>query len=123
MTSFFADSVFAQHKLTHQVRQFDAGLLSPSPRASQSILDAVAEPSAQAVAAEAASQARAVASGVDEPSDVKVELSSHSDEYKNWFDSWIYRPEELTGTSGVTAHGDAYRDLFDSMSIVRSYDG
>lgn len=118
MASYFSDG----EKLSHQVRQFDFGLLSPSPLAGQSVLSALAAPSPKAVEAEADSLAAAQATGVENPSTVRAGLTSHSDWYKNWFDSWGVAPVgPLAGPA--TAHGDSYRDFFDSASIKRDYTG
>lgn len=78
----FADSVYAQPGLTHLVRNYDT-----RPLQGQSPLSAVAEPSAQAVAAEASSLEAAAATGVDNPSTTRAEMTSHSDAYVNFFDS------------------------------------
>jgi hypothetical protein len=78
----FADSVYAQPGLTHLVRQYDR-----QPFTAESPLSAVAEPSEAAVEAEAESQARTAATGVDNPSTTRAELTSHRDDYVNFFDS------------------------------------
>lgn len=78
----FADSVYAQHGLTHQIRQFDQ-----QPLTGQSYLAALATPSAQAVNAEAAALADAVATGVSSPSTTRASMTSHNDAYVNFFDS------------------------------------
>lgn len=119
MASYFSDG----DKLTHQVRQFDFGLLSPAPISGQSVLSALADPSPKAVEAEEASLQAARDTGVETPSTTRAELTSHSDWYKNWFDSWgvVYPGAKLEGPA--TAHVDAYRNFFDSASIKRDYTG
>lgn len=82
MSSPFADSIYAQPGLTHQVRQFDR-----APLTAESILSAVSDPSSAAVSAEAASQASAVATGVSQPSTTRAELTNNHDAYLNFFDS------------------------------------
>jgi len=82
MSSPFADSVYAQPGLTHMVRQYDR-----QPLTAESILTAVSDPSTAAVAAEQASLADAVASGVSSPSTVRPELTNDHDAYLNFFDS------------------------------------
>ena len=79
---FFADSIYAQPGLTHQVRQFDR-----APLTAESILSAVASPSPAAVAAEDSSQADAVATGFTPPSTTRAELTNNHDAYVNFFDS------------------------------------
>lgn len=81
MSSPFADSVYAQPGLTHLVHQYDR-----NPLTAESYLNALAEPSAQAVAAEAASLADAVATGVEVPSTTRAEMTNHHDAYVNFFD-------------------------------------
>lgn len=81
MSSPFADSVYAQPGLTHLVRQYG------NPVLGDSILSALADPSPKAVEAEADSLAAAQATGVDNPSTTRAELTSHSDAYRNFFDS------------------------------------
>lgn len=87
----FADSVYAQPKLTHLVRQYDR-----RPLTAENPLSAVAEPSTAAVAAEDASQEAAEATGVAVPSSTRAELTSHSDAYVNFFDS-VSINREYTG--------------------------
>ena len=78
----FADSVYAQPGLTHLVRHYDR-----QPLRAESPLSAVAVPSAAAVEAEDASQERAEATGVDNPSTQRAELTNHHDAYVNFFDA------------------------------------
>jgi hypothetical protein len=78
----FADSVYAQPGLTHLVRQYDR-----NPLTGESCLYALATPSTAAVAAEAASLADAVATGVESPSTTRAGLTNHHDAYVNFFDS------------------------------------
>ena len=78
----FADSIYAQPGLTHLVRQYDR-----APLTGESPLSAVADPSAAAVEAEAASQELAAATGVVSPSTTRAKLTSHTDAYLNFFDS------------------------------------
>ena len=82
MSSPFADSVYAQPGLTHMVRQYDR-----NPLTGESILRAVASPSSAAVAAEAASLADAQATGVENPSTTRAEMTNHHDAYVNFFDA------------------------------------
>lgn len=118
MATYFSD----WDKLTLQVRQFDFALLSPGPRAGQSVLSALASPSPKAVEAEEDSLQAARETGVDDPSTVRVGVTSHGDWYKNWFDSWGVSPGgRVEGTA--TAHVDAYRNFYDSGSIKRDYTG
>lgn len=77
----FADSVYAQPGLTHQVRQYGNPLLG------ESYLAALASPSDKAVAAETASLEAAKATGVETPSTTRAVMTSHSDAYRNFFDS------------------------------------
>jgi hypothetical protein len=77
----FADSVYAQHKLTHLVRQYG------NPTLGESLLSALAGPSAKAVLAERDSLTEARATGVTNPSTKRAGLTSHSDAYVNFFDS------------------------------------
>lgn len=81
MSSPFADSVYAQPGLTHLVRQYG------NPAQGVSYLSALASPSAQAVEAEENSLAVAQATGVENPSTTRAEMTSHSDAYRNFFDS------------------------------------
>lgn len=78
----FADSVYAQPGLTHLVRHYDR-----QPLRAESPLSAVAAPSAAAVEAEADSQARTAATGAENPSTTRAELTSHRDDYVNFFDA------------------------------------
>lgn len=82
MSSPFADSIYAQHGLTHQVRQFDE-----RPLTGQSYLAALADPSSAAVTAEQSSLAAAVATGVQSPSTTRADLTNNHDAYVNFFDS------------------------------------
>ena len=81
MPSPFADSVYAQPGLTHLVRQYG------NPTLGESYTSALASPSPKAVEAEQASLLDAQATGVDTPSTTRAELTSHSDAYRNFFDS------------------------------------
>ena len=92
MSSPFADSVYAQPGLTHLVRQYG------NPALGESYLTALAAPSAAAVAAEASSLADARdtnkwrnAQGVVVktlvPSTARVEMTSHDDNYRDFFDA------------------------------------
>jgi len=78
----FADSVYAQPGLTHQVRQFDR-----APLTAESILSATATPSCSAVAAEYFSNQNAIATGVSSPSTQRPEMTNDHDAYLNFFDS------------------------------------
>lgn len=78
---FAADSVYAQPGLTHLVRQYG------NPTRGESYTSALASPSAKVVEAEAASLVRAQATGVANPSTTRAEMTSHSDAYRNFFDS------------------------------------
>jgi hypothetical protein len=82
MSSPFADSIYAQPKLTHLVRHYDS-----NPATGQSYLSALASPSAAAVAAEASSLADARATGVTNPRTTRAGLTNHHDAYVNFFDS------------------------------------
>lgn len=82
MSSPFADSIYAQPGLTHLVRQYDR-----NPLTAESYLSALAEPSTQAVNAEAASLADAVATGVETPSTTRAVMTNHHDAYVNFFDA------------------------------------
>ena len=77
----FADSVYAQPGLTHLVRQYG------NPTLGESYTSALASPSPKAVEAEADSLAAAQATGVENPSTARAELSSHRDSYRDFFDS------------------------------------
>lgn len=101
MSSPFADSVYAQPGLTHLVRQYG------NPTLGESYLKALAAPSEAAVAAEAASLAKAY------------------DEV-NWRNAQGVVVKTLTPSTArveLTSHGDAYRNFFDSTSIKRDYTG
>lgn len=100
-TSPFADSVYAQPKLTHLVRQYG------NPALGESYLSALAEPSSAAVTAEA------------------VSLADARDKIH-----WRDEDGEITGTltpstqrAELTNHHDAYRNFFDGTSINRDYTG
>lgn len=82
MSSPFADSIYAQPGLTHQVRQFDR-----APLTAESILTAVSDPSSAAVASEQASLADAVATGVSSPSTTRAEMTNSHDAFVNFFDA------------------------------------
>lgn len=82
MSSPFADSVYAQPGLTHLVRQYG----NPA-QGGVSYLSALASPSPKAVEAEEDSIAAAQATGVENPSTTRAEMTSHSDAYRNFFDS------------------------------------
>ena len=73
----FHDSVYARPGMTHQVRQFDR-----NPGRGETILTAVATPSETALEAENDSKARAIATGVDEPSNPRPNVYAHRDYYK-----------------------------------------
>ncbi|ACH62117.1 hypothetical protein MYRNA_116 [Mycobacterium phage Myrna] len=75
-------SMYDRPKLTHQIRQFDR-----NPGKGESILSAVAQPSAAAVVAENNSLQRARETGVDEPRNPRPEVYAHRDYYRNEFDS------------------------------------
>jgi hypothetical protein len=101
MSSPFADSIYAQPGLTHLVRQYG------NPTLGESYLRSLAQPSAQAVAAEAASLA-----------DARDEI--------NWRNAQGNIVKTLTPSTRrveLTSHSDAYVNFFDSTSIKRNYTG
>lgn len=73
-------------KLTHQVRQYDR-----NPGRGETILTAVATPSAKALQAENDSLQRARETGVDEPSNPRPNAFAHRDYYRNENDSTSIR--------------------------------
>lgn len=73
-------------KLTHQVRQFDR-----NPGRGETILTAVATPSAKAVQAENDSLQRARETGVETPSNPRPDVFAHRDYYRNANDSTSIR--------------------------------
>lgn len=75
-------SLYDRPKLTHQVRQFDR-----NPGRGETILTAVAQPSAAAVTAENESLQRSRDTGVDVPSNPRPEVFAHRDYYRNEQDS------------------------------------
>ena len=94
MPSPFIDSSYAQPGLTLLTKQY------PNPAVGgQSIMSAIAAPSAKVLAADVASVAKAVDKGANfrtaagvfvkaaTPSKVKADMTSHSDTYRNFFDA------------------------------------
>lgn len=102
MTSPFADSVYAQPKLTHLVRQYG------NPALGESLLSSLAGPSAAAVSAQAVSLA-------------KIRLDSVS--FRNDQGTIVGTLTPSTRRADLTSHGDSYRNFFDSTSIKRDYTG
>jgi hypothetical protein len=102
MANPFADSVYAQPGLTQMVRQYDR-----NPGRGETLLTVTASPSPKAVAAENASLALAY------------------DEV-NWRNAQGAIVKTLVPSKlreGLTSHSDAYRNFFDSTSIKRPYTG
>jgi hypothetical protein len=79
-------SLYDRPKLTHQTRQFDR-----NPGQGETILTAVAQPSAAAVVAENNSLQRARETGVETPRNPRPETFAHRDYYRNEFDSTSIR--------------------------------
>ena len=98
----FADSVYAQHRLTHLVRQYG------NPALGESLLSALAGPSAAAVTAQAASLA-------------KVRLDAVS--FRNAQGTIVGTLTPSRKRADLTSHSDAYVNFFDSTSIKRNYTG
>lgn len=98
----FADSVYAQPRLTHLVRQYG------NPALGESLLSSLAGPSAAAVSAQAASLA-------------KVRLDAVS--FRNAQGTIVGTLTPSTKRADLTSHRDAYRNFFDSTSIKRNYTG
>lgn len=101
-TSPFADSVYAQPGLTHLVRQYDR-----NPGKGETILTAVATPSSAAVTAETAS----------------VEGAKDKVHWRNAQGAIVKTLTPSTQRAELTSHSDAYRNFFDSTSIKRNYTG
>jgi len=98
----FADSVYAQPRLTHLVRQYG------NPTLGESLLSALAGPSAAAVSAQAASLA-------------KIRLDSVS--FRNAQGTIVRTLTPSTKRADLTSHSDAYVNFFDATSIKRNYTG
>ena len=74
--------MYAQPGLTLMVHQYDR-----APLTAESYLTAIATPSCSAVAAEFFSNERAQATGVQNPSTTRAEITNNNDAYVNFFDS------------------------------------
>lgn len=81
MSSPFADSVYARPRLTHLVRHYDQ-----QPLRAESYLSSLAEPSAAAVAAVAASQAATDARAPETPLATRDALTNNHDALLNFYD-------------------------------------
>lgn len=102
MANPYADSVYAQPGLTQMVRQYDR-----NPGRFDSILPVTSSPSAKAVAAENASLA----------------LAYDEINYRNAQGNIVKTLVPSKVREGLTSHGDAFRNSFDSASINRKYTG
>jgi hypothetical protein len=84
-------SMYDLPKLTQQIRQFDR-----NPGQGETILTAVASPSAAALEAENNSLERAIATGVTHPYNAAPPAYANRDEYRNQQDSAsIYKRPDL----------------------------
>lgn len=87
----FQDSVYAQPGLTHLVRPYDE-----FPLRAVSPFSSIAAPSPALLEALADSDARARATGVEEPSTTRAGATNHHDAYVNFFDATSIR-RDYTG--------------------------